>query len=82
MISECPGYSLRFAGPFFREFVVRCPADADDGRRRERAAEGVLAGIPLERYFGEEFRNDLLVAVTEKRTDEDFENSAASLRTM
>jgi glycine dehydrogenase subunit 1 len=79
MIAECPGYSLRFAGPFFREFVVRCPASAESvaAKARER---GVLAGIPLGKYFGEGFRCDLLVAVTEKRTDDDFRRLCDSFR--
>ena len=36
MISECDGYSLRFPGPFFREFVVRCPVDAFPIRGQRR----------------------------------------------
>jgi len=79
MIEECDGYSLRFGGPFFREFVVRCPVDAaavvDAARRR-----CVLAGIALGERFGKEARNDLLVAVTEKRTDEDLEKFCKILR--
>ena len=55
----------------FREFVVRCPVDASTIVDNARAA-GILAGIPLEKYFGDDARNDLLVAVTEKRSDEDF----------
>jgi glycine dehydrogenase subunit 1 len=80
MISECQGYSLRFSGPFFREFVVRCPVSAETVAARARE-KGVLAGIPLGRYFGEKFRDDLLVAVTEKRTDEDFRKLCGTLRT-
>ena len=78
-IRTIDGYGLRFSGPFFREFVVECPIDA------ARVAEfcrldGLLAGIPLERYYGEVARNGLLVAVTEKHTPEDFEKLAAALR--
>jgi glycine dehydrogenase subunit 1 len=79
MISECKGDRLRFDGPFFREFVVRCPAGADAVIKRARG-DGVLAGIPLERRFGKEFRNDLLVAVTEKRTQRDFEKLCGILK--
>jgi glycine dehydrogenase subunit 1 len=79
LISECKGYSLKFNGPFFREFVVRCPAGADAIVRRARA-DGVLAGIPLEKYFGKEFRNDLLVAVTEKRTDAEFARLCGAMK--
>ena len=79
MISGCKGYGVRFGGPFFREFVVRCPAAADTVVEKA-SAEGVLAGIPLERYFGSGFRDDLLVAVTEKRTDGDFEKLCSILK--
>jgi glycine dehydrogenase subunit 1 len=73
MIASCDGVKLRFDGPFFREFVVRCSTDAEDVAARARKA-GILAGIPLGKYFGAGFQNDLLVAVTEKRTDADLEN--------
>lgn len=71
MISEIDGFRLKYDGPFFKEFVVSCPVPADEivDKARER---GVLAGIPLGKYFGDEYRNDLLVAVTEKRTDDDL----------
>jgi glycine dehydrogenase subunit 1 len=72
MISEIDGFEIKYDGPFFKEFVVRCPVAAETvvEKARER---GVLAGIPLGKYFGDECRNDLLVAVTEKRTDGDLE---------
>lgn len=72
MIGECKGFALRYRAPFFCEFAVRCPVPAVEVVERAREA-GVLAGIPLEKYFGKEARNDLLVAVTEKRTDEELE---------
>ena len=79
LVGACPGYGLRYAAPYFREFVLACPTDA---RRVAAAARrrGVLAGIPLEKYFGEKARRDLLVAVTEKHTDADFEALCAALR--
>lgn len=81
MIAKCAGYSLRYKGPFFREFVVRCPVPAGaviDSARRA----GFLAGIPLERYWGDSAKNDLLVAVTEKRTDEEFEQFCSVLESL
>jgi len=78
MIEATDGYSVRFAAPFFREFVVDCPLDAAEVCRRAREHE-VLAGIPLERYFGEPARNQLLVAVTEKHLTEDFERLRGAL---
>ncbi|HEX6790331.1 MAG TPA: aminomethyl-transferring glycine dehydrogenase subunit GcvPA [Candidatus Krumholzibacteria bacterium] len=78
-ISACEGYSLKYSAPFFREFVVSCPSDATaivEAARRE----GILAGIPLSRYFGAAARNLLLVAVTEKNQDEDAEKFCAVLK--
>ena len=79
MIGECTGYSLRYGGPFFREFEVRCPVDARAVIDNARAS-GIMAGIPLEKYFGGEARNDLLIAVTEKRTEDDFSRLCDVLR--
>jgi glycine dehydrogenase subunit 1 len=61
-----------FDRPVFKEFVVR----ADDGRvapRLERAlGEGLLAGVPLGRWYPE-LSDCFLVAVTEKRTKEQID---------
>ncbi|UCG52362.1 MAG: aminomethyl-transferring glycine dehydrogenase subunit GcvPA [Candidatus Latescibacterota bacterium] len=81
MITGCDGFRLRFSGPFFREFVVRCPVDAETIIAKARD-KGILAGIPLTKYFGADYRNDLLVAVTEKRTDADFEKLREVLETV
>ena len=63
--------------PFFNEFVIRLPLDAGDvvGGMIER---GYAAGFPLGRYFRER-RNELLIAVTEKRTREEIKGLAAAL---
>jgi len=71
-IESIDGFRVVFTGPFFREFVVECP----HGNAKVLAAarrEGILAGIPLDRYFGDKFADRLLVAVTEKHESEDFE---------
>jgi glycine dehydrogenase subunit 1 len=79
MIASCDGAKLKFDGPFFREFVVSCPEPAESVAARARE-KGILAGIPLAKHFGAEFENDLLVAVTEKRTDADLENLCDIIR--
>ncbi len=78
MIGRCKGYRLRYDAPFFREVVVECPVDAAEVCAAARE-KNILAGIPLERYFGEGARRELLVAVTEKRMPEDFEALCAVL---
>ncbi|MBI4719907.1 MAG: hypothetical protein HY770_01470 [Chitinivibrionia bacterium] len=79
LISAIPGYRMKFEGPFMREFVIECPADARTIVAEARAA-GIYAGIPLGKYFGDWARNCLLIAVTEKRTDGDMERLCGVLR--
>ena len=56
--------------PFFNEFVVRLPGDASEiiGKMIDK---GYAAGFPLGRYYKGR-KNELLVAVTEKRTREEI----------
>ncbi len=65
------GVELPFPGAAFNETVIRLPRSAREFRDYARQF-GVLAGIPLEGVAGCT-ENDLLVAVTEKRTAEDLE---------
>jgi glycine dehydrogenase subunit 1 len=65
-VQEVPGVQLPFPGPVFNETVVRLPRPAAAFRRFARRS-GLLAGIPLHGFAGCG-ENDLLVAVTEKRT--------------
>jgi glycine dehydrogenase subunit 1 len=79
MIRAIDGYRLAFDVPFFREFVVETPHKNTDLLAAARNA-GILAGIPLDRYFGGKFANHLMMAVTEKHTQQDFEKVCAVLR--
>jgi glycine dehydrogenase subunit 1 len=78
-IRAIDGYRLAFDAPFFREFVVETPRPAVQLLEAARR-EGILAGIPLDRYFGGAFANRLLVAVTEKHAEEDFDKFCAVLK--
>ncbi len=73
-----PGYSLAYAGAFFHEFVLNCPVPArriiDAGRER-----GVLPGLDCA-ALGIGQANQLLVAVTEKRTAEQIAGLVELLR--
>ena len=81
-VRRIPGYTLKFAAPFFREFVLRCPRPA---REIVAAAkrEGYLAGLDVTSTFPGAFTGlddrDLLVAVTEKRTEAEIDAFAALL---
>jgi len=68
-IADLAGYRLKFDGRFFNEFCVTCPKPATEiiqaAKRR-----GILAGVaPHGRRLGRVGEpQDLLIAVTEKRT--------------
>lgn len=80
-IAALPGYSIRFSGDFFHEFVVLC---AKPARQTIEAAkkDGLLAGVDLSgdrmSRIGE--TNELLIAVTEKRTADEMDRLLAALR--
>jgi glycine dehydrogenase subunit 1 len=63
--------------PFFNEFVVKLPGDASEiaGQMIEK---GFAAGFPLGRYYDDR-KDQLLVAVTEKRTKEEIKALANAL---
>lgn len=79
-IAELPGYSVRFSGPFFNEFVVTTPVPAR-AMRDDLAARGVVAGLPLDRYYAG-MDNALLVAVTETASRESIDRLVAALATI
>jgi len=65
-IAAVRGFETETSTPFFKEFVVRTPVPA--ARVVEAGIKhGILAGVALDR-FNPEWKNRLLVAVTEKRT--------------
>jgi len=77
--AELPGVELAHGqAPYFREFVLRLPAAAD-GFLRAALERKILAGIPMSR-FDRQRPNDLLVAVTEKRTKEEMDRYVDALR--
>ncbi len=77
-ISAVPGIRRAFTAPFFNEFVVELPVDT--GRLcRELAAEQVLAGVPLGRWWPELSRH-LLVCATELTRPDEIDRLAQSLQ--
>ncbi len=74
-LSSVNGFSLMFDRPFFKEFLLECPVDAD-ALVEALLYKGILAGVPLSRFSGE--AKHLLVAVTEKRTRREIESFAAA----
>ena len=77
-LATLPGYRLRFAAPFFHEFVLQCPGDAAEIAERLRD-RGILAGLPLGKEYPD-LADCLLIAVTEKRTRAEIDSLASVLR--
>jgi glycine dehydrogenase subunit 1 len=76
-LKAIPGVSIKSAAPTFNEFVVALPCDARDVVNR-MIDKGFAAGFPLGRYY-KGMDNDLLVAVTERRTREEIGQFAEAL---
>lgn len=66
------------AGATFNEFAVRLPVPVEQAITSVRK-KGFLAGIPL-KAFDKGTSNDLLIAVTEKRSRDELDAFAAALR--
>jgi glycine dehydrogenase subunit 1 len=77
LLAEIPGCEVAFAGPHFKEFVLRTPTE---GATLERALaeRGYLVGPGLGRWYPE-MANTLLIAVTERRTKEDITGLAEAI---
>jgi glycine dehydrogenase subunit 1 len=76
-LTAIPGVSLRFARPFFKEFVLRLPKPPTSVVAR-LARRRILPGVPLKTY-DRALADSLLVAVTEQRTREEIDAYAGAL---
>ncbi len=65
------GFETAFSAPTFNEFVVRVPEGFEKTRRRLLEA-GIVAGIPLERWYPA-LRDHHLFCVTETKSVEDMD---------
>jgi glycine dehydrogenase subunit 1 len=77
-LAAIPGLSVDRSAPFFKEFVLQTPGPAEPFVEA-LLHEGYHAGIPLGRWFPQR-SNELLVAVTEKRSREEIDGLAAAWR--
>ncbi len=70
-ICALPGYSTANSTPFFKEFVIQTPLPAKEIIQKA-VDQAIYAGIDLGTFFPER-KNQLLIAVTEKRTKEELD---------
>jgi glycine dehydrogenase subunit 1 len=76
-ITASDRFELAFAGPTFKEFVVRDRQGRVEELIEKCAAAGILAGVPLGRWYPD-LADCLLIAVTEKRSKEEIDALAAA----
>ena len=76
-LRSIPGVVVADEAPFFQEFPIRLPHDAEQTYEHLRVA-GLIGGLPLSRYFPERTR-DMLIACTELTTVESIERLVAAL---
>lgn len=76
-LGAIPGCEIAFAGPHFKEIVLRTPADAS-GLAGSLATRGYLAGPALGRWWPH-LDDCLLLAVTERRSEGDIDGLAEAL---
>jgi len=77
LITELPGLTAAFSGPFFHEFAIRCPIPPRQIYTflRER---GIVGGYELGRDYPE-LSDCMLFCVTEKRTRAEIDALAETL---
>ena len=76
-LSSLEGVELPYEGPIYNEILVRTGMPADDVVDA-MAKRGILAGVPLSRYFEDDSKG-FLVAVTELHTKEELDRYASEL---
>ncbi|MFW5960280.1 MAG: aminomethyl-transferring glycine dehydrogenase subunit GcvPA, partial [Chitinivibrionales bacterium] len=77
-LSNIKGIEIPEDGPTFNEFRIELPMDAEAAANK-MIKHGYSAGFPLGFYYPD-FRNSLLIAVTEKRTAEEIDQFANTLK--
>ena len=77
-LCENDRFSLAFAQPTFKEFVVRDAENRVDQLLKTALDAGFQAGVPLGQWYPE-MQDCLLVAVTEKRTKQEIDRLVSFL---
>lgn len=77
LITQIPGVTLAYSGPFFKEFTVTLPVSAEF-IFNEMEKKGFFAGVPLSWFAGN--NKEIIIAVTEKIAKESLDSFASNLR--
>jgi len=76
-IAKLSGYEIPFNQPFFNEFVVKTPRPVNE-ILESLLKEDIIAGYDLGRDYPE-FKDHLLIAVTDLRTKEEIDRFVSRL---
>ncbi|HHS50452.1 MAG TPA: aminomethyl-transferring glycine dehydrogenase subunit GcvPA [candidate division Zixibacteria bacterium] len=76
-LTQIEGLEMAYDEPFFKEFAVKLPVPAEEVFE-PLIPMGYLAGVPLSKFYPER-ENELLIAVTEKRTVEEMDEFTEAL---
>jgi glycine dehydrogenase subunit 1 len=77
-LAKVSGVSMAFQRPFFKEFALRVKGDVP-AILKKLQSQGYFAGLHAGRWYPN-FKDGLIVAVTEKRTKAEIDGLAAALR--
>ena len=77
-VERLESFELPYSAPVFNELVIRSRGPSAHVLVERLAAEGIIAGIDLGR-FRDEWRQDLLLAVTELHTREEIDRLLTAL---
>ena len=77
-IAKLKGFAPAFKAPFFKEFAVKTPIPPGE-LARKLLPKGFFAGVDLSGFYPE-FKDNLLIAVTEKRTRQEMDQFVTALR--
>ena len=76
-IAKLPGYAIAFSGPFFKEFVVRCPRPVSE-INAHLFRRNILGGYDLAR-IDDRLDGYMLVCVTEMNTKDEIDRLVEAL---
>jgi glycine dehydrogenase subunit 1 len=77
-IGKVPGYAVLESKPFFKEFVVRCPAPVPEINARLFDDYQIIGGYDLGQDYGH-LDNHMLLAVTEMNSRDEIDELASAL---
>ncbi len=80
-IAAVPGFKLCFDTPFFNEFVVKCHAEPAEVNCELWQETGIIGGLELGRWYPQ-FKDCLMLCVTETKSKEDIDALASALESL